>query len=158
MTVIGVARTSKALIILYSFAGRMDFPTQVQEVIRLDATWQPERIGIEKNAYQRALPQQLMRESAKLRIKQLQNSAPKYTRILSASVPFENGKVYMRRAVDNEEGEVDETGKVRVFWTMRDLYTQMMQYPNSANDDLLDSMENAMQVARIRARAFENWF
>jgi phage terminase large subunit-like protein len=158
VVVLGVARESKSLVILYAFADRMDFPTQVQEIIRLDATWQPRQIGIEKNAYQRALPQQLMRESAKLTIKQLQNSAQKYTRILAASVPFENGQVYMRRAVEGEPGEIDETGQVRVFSTMQALYTQLMQYPMSANDDLCDSLENAMQVARIRARAFEGWF
>ena len=158
VVVLGVARQSKALVILYTFADRMDFPSQVQEIIRLDATWQPRQIGIEKNAYQRALPQQLMRESAKLTIKQLQNSAQKYTRILAASVPFENGQVYMRAAGDGERGEVDETGTTRVYWTMLPLYTQAMQYPMSANDDLLDAMENAMQVARIRSRAFEGWF
>lgn len=158
VVVLGVARESKSLVVLYAFADRMDFPTQVQEIIRLDATWQPKQIGIEKNAYQRALPQQLMRESAKLTIKQLQNSAQKYTRILAASVPFENGKVYMRRALEGEKGEMDETGQVRVYQTMQALYTQMMQYPMSANDDLLDAAENAMQVARIRARLLENWF
>lgn len=158
IVVLGVARKSKSLVVLYTFAGRMDFPSQVQEIIRLDATWQPRMIGIERNAYQRALPQQLMKESAKLTIKQLDNGTKKYTRILAASVPFENGQVYMREAVGDESGELDELGQRRVFSTMLALYVQMMQYPNSANDDVLDALENAFQVGRLRSRAFEDWF
>lgn len=158
VVVMGLARKSKALVVLYSFQGRMDFPTQVQEVIRLDATWHPTMIGIEENAYQRALPQQLIRESAQLRIKRLSNRAEKYTRILAASVPFENGQVWMRQAVGDERGELDESGAVRVHFTVADLYTQMMQYPASAHDDLLDAMENSMQLARVKGRAFEDWF
>lgn len=156
--VLGLARKAKAMVILYAFAGRMDFPTQVQEVIRLDATWHPTMIGIEQNAYQRALPQQLIKEHANLRIKRLDNRAEKYTRILSASVPFENGQVWMRQAVEGERGDLDETGAVRVYFTVADLYVQMMQYPASAHDDLLDAMENAMQLARVRGRAFADWF
>lgn len=160
MVVIGLARKSKAMVVLYSFAGRMDFPAQVQEVIRLDATWQPRMIGIERNAYQRALPQQLMRESAKLTIKQLDNGAGtrKYTRILAASVPVENGQVYLREAVEGEPGDLDELGQRRVFTTMAPLYEQMMQYPASANDDVLDAYENTLQIARLRGKAFEDWF
>lgn len=162
VVVLGLARKQKALVILYAFQTRIDFPTQVQEIIRLDATWNPTMIGIEENAYQRALPQQLIRESAKLRIKRLKNQAEKYTRILSASVPFENGQVWMRKAVNDERGDLDETGTVRVHHTVADLYVQMMQYPASAHDDLLDAMENSMQLARSggKSRAFakDAWF
>jgi len=158
IVVLGVARQSKSLVILYTWAARIDFPAQVQEVIRLDATWQPRGIGIEKNAYQRALPQQLLRESAKLTIKQLSNTAHKYTRILVASVPVENGQVYLRQALEGEPGELDELGTVRVHAHMWPLYEQMMQYPNSANDDVLDAYENSLQVGRLRGKAFEDWF
>lgn len=160
LTVVGLARKSKAIVLLYAFADRMDFPSQVQEIIRLDATWQPKRIGIERNAYQRALPQQLLRESATLPIKQLDNQGQKYTRILAASVPFENGVVYMRAAAEGEPGDTTEDPKLRVHQNLAAIYTQMMQYPMSANDDLLDSMENSFQIARLRGRAFDedSWF
>lgn len=160
IVIMGVVRKLKALVMLYVYNDRIDFPSQVQEIIRLDAAWHPTMIGIERNAYQRALPQQLMKESAKLTIKQLDNGADtrKYTRILAASVPFENGQVYMRAAGPGEQGEIDELGSTRVFWTMRAIYDQMMQYPNAAHDDMLDAMENCFQVSRLKGRAFEDWF
>lgn len=157
--VLGVARKAKALVILYAYADRIDFPAQVQEIIRVEATWQPRFIGIERNAYQRALPQQLIKESMSLgqRIKQLDNRGQKYTRILAASVPFENGTVYLRAATEGESGELDETGQVRVYHTLQGLYQQMMQYPNSANDDILDAMENSFQLGRSKTKAFAGW-
>jgi phage terminase large subunit-like protein len=155
--VIGYARKANCFVILYTFASRLDFPSQVKMIRKMADTWNPKYIGIEEVAYQRALPQQLLHEDGKLPIKRLDNGTAanrKYTRILAASVHFENGRVFMRRAVGEERGEPEENGPNRVFWSLWPLYEQMMQYPMSAHDDLLDSMEMALQLAKHKTRAF----
>ncbi len=161
LVVLGVSTKSKSIVVLWSMQTRMDFPKQVQEIIGIAARWQPRMIGIEENAYQRALPQQLIRESASLPIRRLNNGGGKgskgrkYTRILAASVYFENQQVWMRAATDSEKGEYDALGQVRVWSYQASLYDQMMQYPNSANDDLLDALENALQIAKIKGKVFD---
>ncbi len=157
--VLGVTRQTKKIVVMYAQQFKIDFPTQVQEIMRLEATWSPRLIGIEKNAYQRALPQQLIKESSGIRIKQLDNGqARKYVRIVASAIFFENSQIWMRRAMPNERGTRDELGEGRVHYWMTDLYEQMMQYPASAHDDLLDAMENALQLAGVRSSLFQNWF
>ncbi len=159
LVVVGRARKQKAFIILYTFADRIDFPSQVQEIIRLEAAWQPQLIGIEDVAYQKALPQQLIRESLVLgtKLKPLRNTvSKKYTRIAATSVRFENGRVFLRQALDHEGGDFDELGQRRVHPHMLPLYTELMQYPRSAHDDVLDAMENAFQLADYKGRIFED--
>lgn len=156
--VIGFSRKLNVFVILYCYADRIDFPTQVKQIRRLAETWNPRWIGVEEVAYQRALPQQLLHEDGRLPIKRLDNGTAanrKYTRILAASVHFENAKVYMRRAVENERGEMDELNEGRVYHTQWPLYEQMMQYPMSAHDDLLDACEMAIQMARFKPKMFE---
>lgn len=159
IVVVGVPEKTRSLVLLYCFADRIDFPSQVQEIIRLEATWRPKLIGVEDQAYQLALSQQALHDAPALPIMPLNNGqSRKYTRILGASLPFEHGTVYMREALDDEAGEHDELRKRRVFHTIWPLYEQMMQYPASAHDDLLDAMENAFQLIRFGGIAFDQWF
>lgn len=154
VTVIGHVKEHNWIIFLYATGLRIDFPTQVQEIIRMEATWPVRFIGIEKNGYQRVLPQQVIKESTSLKIKQLDNGSHtrKYTRILAASIPFENGQCFFPEALPDEAGIPDQTGERRVHHLVADLYEQMMQYPASAHDDILDSMENAFQLIRKSGR------
>lgn len=159
MVVVGRARRQKVFVILYAFADRLDFPSQVQEIIRLEATWQPTLIGIEDVAYQKALPQQLVKENLVLgtKLKPVRNILQrKYTRIVASSYRYEHGQVFLREALANEAGEFDELGERRVHPTMLPLYTELMQYPKSAHDDVLDAMEIAFQLANYKGRIFED--
>lgn len=158
--VLGVARAQRATVVLQTFANRLDFPAQVQTIIHQEATWQPKYIGIEEQAYQKALPQQLLKESFVLgtKLRALKNGASnKYQRIVASSVAWENGTVYLRQALDDEAGSWDELGQRKVHHLMLPLYTQMMQYPASAHDDVLDACENAFQLATSKPRIFEDW-
>ncbi len=158
--VLGVAREQRVKVVLQAFADRLDFPAQVQEIIRQEATWQPKYIGIEEQAYQKALPQQLVKEHFVLgtKLKPLKNGmSNKYQRIVASSVAWEHGTVYLRESLDDEAGAWDELGQRKVHQRMLPLYRQMMQYPASAHDDVLDACENALQLATIKLRIFEDW-
>ena len=61
-TTLGVSK-EKQIYVLDWYRDRIDFPTQVRMVEKLADKWNPSQIGIESNAYQQALPQQLKKTS-----------------------------------------------------------------------------------------------
>ncbi len=69
------------------YRDRIDFPTQVRMVEKLAEKWKPSQIGIESNAYQQALPQQLKKTSI-LPIKEVKSTKDKVTRIYFCICPL----------------------------------------------------------------------
>ena len=82
---------------------------------------------------------------------------------------FEQGKIFMRKCTEREAKKHPDTGlpieeygynydETRMaivhpaFW---ELYEQLMTYPRSENDDILDSLEMALETSRQNKRAFE---
>jgi predicted phage terminase large subunit-like protein len=129
-TTLGVSR-EKQIYVLDWYKSRIDFPTQVKMVEKLAKKWDPLQIGIESNAYQQALPQQL-KETSMLPIKEVNRTKDKVTRISSGFVHFENGKVLLPEKHPELENFINE----------------YIYFPHGKHDDMLDSMELVLQLVK----------
>ena len=129
-TTVGVSDENQ-IYVLDWFRDRIDFPTQVKMVEKLAKKWNPLQIGIESNTYQKALPQQL-KNTSMLRIKEVNRTKDKVTRISSGFVHFENGKVLL----PIKHPELDN------------FINEYLYFPSGKHDDMLDSMELSLQLVR----------
>lgn len=129
-TTVGVTGDNQVYV-LDCYRERIDFPTQVKMVEKLAEKWNPLQIGIESNAYQKALPQQL-KETTMLPIKELNRTKDKVTRISAGFVHFENGKVLLPKTLPELENFINE----------------YVYFPQGKHDDMLDSMELALQLVK----------
>ncbi len=185
---IGVTAGGRDVVVLWPSQARLDFPSQVRTVIEEYGRWLPARIGIEVTAYQRALQEQVLREQqlpikaiwgaaapasdegppdaaglppevARLARKLRGNRAAKEQRIVSRSVLAESGRIWLREALPDEEGEprLELEGR-RVHHSCVAFFDQATQYPRSAHDDLLDAFDNALQCAHGGAPWGATWF
>ncbi len=145
--VIGVTAEHEVLI-LQSVGMHIDFPGQVRTVIEQWEIWRPERVGIETIGYQEALQQQIMNQ-ALIPIVPIKKRGDKTLRITRMTPFFEQGKVLLRAADDNEPGSIDPEIGVKVHTGMKDLLTELMQYPRTAHDDLLDALEMALSLGQL---------
>lgn len=127
-TTVGVGR-DKQIYVLDWYRERIDFPSQVRMVEELARKWNPLQIGIESNAYQQALPQQLKKTSM-LRIKEVKRTKDKVTRITSAFVHFENGKILL----PEDHPELDN------------FLNEYVYFPQGRHDDMLDATELALGI------------
>ena len=108
---------------------RLTFNAQLNMVISYGRDKYPmvERVGVEANAYQRALAQELRRLSL-LPIININTSKDKITRAMRRSANFENGKVFFREGMD-------------------DLEECLLLFPEVDHDDLFDGLDFAMSMA-----------
>lgn len=146
---IGITETHK-IILLDVYYDHIDFTMQPKMIIAKYQEWRPVRVGIETIAYQRALKQQTIKDSL-IPVKGLDQRGDKFTRIVTMSVYFENGQVYLREALQNEPGFTDMTSlaNVRIHEKFRKFYFQAIQYaPKIDHDDLLDALENCFEIAK----------
>lgn len=119
---------NKDIYILHIYRDRVSFPDQVRMVKLLNKTWHPLSVGIEDVAYQRALPQQVLREAV-IPIDDLANhkvTGPKDVRLLSLVPYFANKKIWIKK-------------------DMQDLVVELLSYPGGRNDDQLDALWHALQ-------------
>ena len=128
---------------------RIDFPTQVQRVIHNYNTWVPERVGVEEVYYQTALRQQVLKE-AQVPMRAIKQRKDKHSRIVAASVPVENGQLYLRKCVDGEDGYPCPWGVVDglIHPTSYEFYLQATQYPSSALVDIIDAYANCLSMMK----------
>ena len=130
-TTLGISK-EKQIYVLDWYRDRIDFPTQVRVVKKLAEKWDPSQIAIESNAYQQALPQQLKKTSM-LPIKEVKRTKDKVTRITSAFVHFENGKIIL----PENHPELDN------------FINEYVYFPQGKHDDMLDSVELAIELVTI---------
>jgi predicted phage terminase large subunit-like protein len=123
---IGIVVTGEIYVLDY-FRDRISFKVQKETIVLKAAQWQPIRIGIETNQYQRALAQELVRTTT-LPIKELDTVKDKVTRAQRRSALFENHKVYLRR---------DMTAMV----------DELCLFPDAPHDDLFDGFDFAITVS-----------
>lgn len=146
---IGVTQTSK-IILLDPFDAHIDFIEQVKTIVKKFQEWYPERVGIETNAYQRALKQQVIKDAV-IPVKGLNHTGDKFTRIMTMQPFFENGQVYMREALEHEDGFYDQSrlpGR-RIHRKFKKCYEQMVTYgANASHDDILDGLQDAIDLAK----------
>ena len=138
-TTMGVTKDPFRIYILDWYRDKISFPEQVKKVKQLfynppqevweGRTWSPLQIGIESNAYQVALAQQVLNDSA-LPIKEVTSVKDKTVRITAGSVNYENGLVYL--PVDHPQTP--------------HFMTEYSEFDDGQHDDMLDSADITMRL------------
>lgn len=139
IAVLGLTDDNAQAFLLDYFLGRVPFPDQIDLIREWQLKWRPELIGVEANAFQKALVQQASRLETFPGIVPVYSGAgrrtggDKVSRILSMSPLFKIGKVRIHR----RHGDFIEQ------WVNFD--------PEKKNqkDDLLDAVEIALGVAGV---------
>lgn len=121
---IGVTNKNDVLV-LEVHRKKLNFSEQVNQVIFRNKKWKPQLIYLEENGYQVALKEQVLSEQL-LPIKPVKNYSDKYTRIISLTPHFWNGKIY----TDKKD---------------TDFIEEYMEYPDGAHDDQLDAFEMSIR-------------
>lgn len=130
MILIGVDKNGQGYL-LEEYANRIPFPEQVELVMDWAAKYRPSLIGIESNAYQAALEQQLRMMPGLAAIIPVMSKGIKRDRILRMAPTFRIGKIKVREIHKNfieEWIDYDSTQK-------------------NPKDDVLDAMDIALGLA-----------
>jgi len=133
MALIGVSKDRTQVFLLDYYLGHIAFPEQVDKIQEWFLKWRPQQIGVESNAFQRALAQQANRLTGFPGIVPVFSKGKKEERILSMAPLFKIGKIRIRK---NQADFIDQ-------WVSFD--------PEKKNqrDDLLDAVEIALGVAGV---------
>ena len=110
----------------------VSFNAQMGIIKKKAEEWKPIRIGVEANAYQKALPQELIRTTS-LPIKSLTTISDKVIRAQKRSGLFENGKVFVRR-------------------DMHLFIDELVLFPDAKHDDQFDAFDFALDVGLATER------
>jgi phage terminase large subunit-like protein len=110
----------------------VSFNDQVKLVLKKAEEWKPFKIGIETNAYQAALAQEIERLSL-LPVIELPTSKDKTLRAQMRSGLVEAGRVFV------------EPG-------MHDFIAELVLMPDGENDDMFDGFDLALTVAEMKGR------
>ena len=105
----------------------VSFNAQIKTIKKKAKEWDPIRIGVEANAYQKALPQELIRTTS-LPIKSLTTIRDKVIRAQKRSGIVENGKVFIRK-------------------DMHLFIDELVLFPDALHDDQFDGFDFALDVA-----------
>jgi predicted phage terminase large subunit-like protein len=130
MILLGVDKKGQGYL-LEEFADRIPFPEQVEKVMDWMNKYKPSLIGIESNAYQAALEQQLRTLSGVAPFVPVMSKGKKEQRILRMAPVFRTGAIKVRETHHNfinEWIDYDSTKK-------------------NSNDDVLDAMDIALGLA-----------
>jgi predicted phage terminase large subunit-like protein len=166
-----IGRTPDNEIIVFDIVNeRVDVANQVNKIIQQNQSYSIQMNGIEGNGFQHALIQQVLRK-ALVPIREIRHMSrkKKQIRIEGLAPFFEQSKIFMRKCTESEikrdditkdpsqeQGyHFDETRMVVVhpeFWKM---YEQLMTYPRSQYDDILDALEMSIETARTGKRLFD---
>jgi len=137
MSLIGVAQDNSQVYLIKTYKEKIPFPEQVDLIAEWAQKYRPMYIGVEANAYQRVLAQQLHRLPGLPNITAVFTSGrdkdSKKKRLLAMSPLF-------------------KTGRIRVHRSQRDFIDQWISYDPSLSkpkDDLLDATEIALSLAGI---------
>ncbi len=118
---------NKDVFIVDIYRDRISFNQQKEIIRKKNEQWQPISIGIETNAYQRALSQELIRTTG-LPIREIQTVKDKVTRAQKRSALFENGKVFMKK-------------------DMTVMIDELCLFPDASHDDCFDAFDIAVTVS-----------
>ncbi len=133
MAVIGVTDDNEQVFLLDTFKGRLAFPDQLDKIREWHLKWRPEWIGVESNAFQKALAQQSARLDTFPVILPVFSKGDKNTRILTMAPLF-------------------KYGKVRIHRRLADFIDQWINFDpakKNQDDDMLDAVEIALGVAGV---------
>lgn len=133
MAVIGITDDQEQVFLLDTYKGRVAFPDQIDLIREWQLKWRPELIGVESNAFQKAIIQQTSRLDTFPGIVPVYSKGQKNDRILAMSPLF-------------------KIGKVRIHRRHADFIDQWINFDASKknqNDDMLDAVEIALGVAGV---------
>ena len=152
---------------------KMDVANQVNRVIQQNRIYKIQMNGIEGNGFQHVLIQQVLRRSM-IKIREIKHTSKKkkQVRIEGMAPLFEQSKIYIRKCLQHEivndtltkepdyqQGfAFDESRSVVIYPEFLELYEQLMTYPRSPNDDILDALEMCLETAQIGRRVFDEMF
>ena len=131
MALIGVTKDNSQVFLLDLFAGRIPFPEQVDKIQEWHIKYRPTIIGIEANAFQQSLEQQVSRLEGLVPTVPIFSKTKKVERILGMSRLF-------------------KIGKVRIREDQRDFIDEWLDYDSTVrnpHDDCLDAVEIALGAA-----------
>jgi len=127
--------------VLDTYYGHHSFFPQLKKIKYYYDKWEPLKIGIENNAFQRAVPQELKRRSDEfgiLPIFPINTTKDKITRARKVSALFEAGRVYVHKTKHIE------------------LIDEILHFPKaSVADDVLDALMMAIDMSDVRGSF--NW-
>jgi predicted phage terminase large subunit-like protein len=166
-----IGRTPDNDIVIFDVVSeRLDVANQVNRVIQQNQTYKIQMNGIEGNGFQHVLIQQVLRKSL-LPIREIHHVSrkKKQIRIEGMAPLFEQAKIYIRKCTESEiqrdeltsepdasQGYHSDELRMAIvhpeFWS---LYEQMMTYPRSQYDDILDALEMAIETSRSGKRLFD---
>jgi len=166
-----IGRTSDNDIVVFDInAEKTDVANQVNRVIQQNQAYKIQMNGIEANGFQHVIIQQVLRRSL-IPIRQITHVSrkKKQIRIEGMAPLFEQSKIFLRRCtefeirrddVTNDPDQTlgfnyDETRMAVIHPEFWPLYEQLMTYPRSQHDDILDSLEMAIETSRMGRRLFD---
>lgn len=133
MVCIGVSEDNSQAFVLATYRARIDFPDQLDKIREWWLKYRPEYIGIEANAYQRVLEQQVSRMEGMPPTVQVNAKGKKWERIMAMAPIF-------------------KIGKVKIHKSQNDFIEEWVNYDSTkknTDDDLLDAAEIALQAAGV---------
>lgn len=133
ISLIGVTKDRTQVYLVEQWSGRIPFPEQVDMILEWHQLYRPRFIGIEKNAYQAALAQAVLRHPSFPPVMALWTKGKKSERILAMSPYFKIGKIRIRKE-------------------HRDFINEWIDYDSelkNPHDDCLDSVEIALRTASV---------
>ena len=137
MSLIGIAEDNSQVFLIKTYKEKIPFPEQIELIQEWATRYRPQYIGVEANAYQRVLAQQLNRLPGMPIISAVftggRDKDSKKKRLL-AMAPF------------------FKMGRIRIHRSQRDFIDQWISYDPSLSkpkDDLLDATEIALSLAGI---------
>jgi len=133
IALIGLSEDSQYAFLLDYWKGHIQFPEQVQMIQEWQLKYRPNLIGVEANAYQKVLTQQVNRLASFPAVVPVMSRGNKNERIISMSPLF-------------------KIGKVRIHPSHVEFIDQWVSFDGNRRDnrdDLLDAVEVALGVAGV---------
>lgn len=169
-SIVMIGKTLDNDIIVFDIANeKIDVANQVNRIIQQNQSYPITMNGVEGNGFQHVLVQQILRRSL-IPIREIRHVSRKrkQIRIEGMSPLFEQGKIFLRKCTDREvvreqSGDPDveqgfhhdEVRSVVIHPEFHKFYEQLMTYPRSENDDMLDALEMALEVSRNDKKFFD---
>ena len=170
-SIVMIGKTLDNDIIVFDIANeKIDVANQVNRIIQQNQSYPITMNGVEGNGFQHVLVQQILRRSL-IPIREIRHVSRKrkQIRIEGMSPLFEQGKIFLRKCTEREvlreqhTGEPnmeegfyhDELRSVVIHPEFHKFYEQLMTYPRSENDDMLDALEMALEVSRNDKKFFD---
>ena len=133
LVTIGVDPVTRQIYVLDCVKRHLTFPEQVKMISGKFEKFDPIRVGVESNAYQRAVVQEIRANTAYKHIRAFPifTTVDKETRAHKLAARFENGEVVFAK-------------------DMAELEDELLSFPHGDHDDLFDALDIAVTMATRR--------